>query len=98
DLAADLRERTGMDVELERTSLLFLMYDAGDEVYGRGLWAEYPQLRSRFEWLTPAEVAEAEPALTRDNRGAPRFPGDDQLNPYRLADALRAGARGLGAT
>jgi hydrogen cyanide synthase HcnC len=98
DLAADLRERTGMDVELERTSLLFLMYDAGDEAYGRGLWAEYPQLRSRFEWLTPAEVAEAEPALTRDNRGALRFHGDDQLNPYRLADALRAGARGLGAT
>lgn len=97
-LCADLYERTGMDVELEKTSLLFLMYDEGDEAYARGLWEDYPEQRSRFEWLTAAEVAAEEPALTRELRGALRFNGDDQLNPYRLADALRAGARSLGAT
>jgi hydrogen cyanide synthase HcnC len=97
-LAADLHERTGMDVELEKTSLLFLMYDDGDVAYAQGLWQNYPQQRSRFEWLSPDELAVAEPAVTRDTKGALRFHGDDQLNPYRLADALRAGARGLGAT
>lgn len=97
-LCADLYERTGMDVELEKTSLLFLMYDEGDETYARGLWEDYPDQRPRFEWLSPAEVAVAEPALTKEIRGALRFNGDDQLNPYRLADALRAGARSLGAT
>ena len=97
-LCADLYERTGMDVELEKTSLLFLMYDGGDEAYARGLWEDYPDQRFRFERLTPAEVAAEEPALTREIRGALRFNGDDQLNPYRLADALRAGARSLGAT
>src|SRR5262249_35355816 len=34
----------------------------------------------------------------RDVRGALRFLGDDQVNPYRLADALRAAARKRGAT
>lgn len=97
DLVASLREHTGMDVELERTSLLFLMYDEGDEAYARGLWNDYPQQRHLFEWLTPSDLAAAEPALTRQARGALRFHGDDQVNPYKFADALRAGARALGA-
>jgi hydrogen cyanide synthase HcnC len=96
-LAADLLADSGMDVEFERTSLLFLMYDDGDEHYARELWDEYPDERSLFEWLTPSQLAAAEPALTQDVRGALRFVGDDQLNPYKFADALRAGARALGA-
>ncbi len=96
-LAVDLRADTGMDVELERTSLLFLMYDEGDVAYAQGLWDDYPEQRVLFEWLSPSEVATAEPALTRDVRGALRFLGDDQLNPYKFADALRAGARARGA-
>jgi hydrogen cyanide synthase HcnC len=97
-LAADLRVDAGMDVEFERTSLLFLMYDEGDEAFARGLWDDYPGQRHLIEWLDPRDVARAEPALTRRVRGALRFHGDDQLNPYRFADALRAGARARGAT
>ena len=97
-LAADLRQRAGMDVELETTSLLFVMYDEGDEAFARGLWDDYPQERHLFEWLSPRQLAATEPALTTRVRGALRFHGDDQVNPYRLADALRAGARALGAT
>lgn len=97
-LAADLRVDARMDVEFERTSLLFLMYDEGDEAFARGLWDDYPRQRHLFEWLTPRQVAHAEPALTPRLRGALRFHGDDQINPYRFADALRAGARRRGAT
>jgi hydrogen cyanide synthase HcnC len=96
-LAEDLREASGMDIEFERTSLLFLMYDEGDELYAQALWNDYPDERSLFEWLTPSELAAAEPALSQEVRGALRFQGDDQLNPYKFADALRAGARALGA-
>jgi hydrogen cyanide synthase HcnC len=96
-LAAELLDLTGMDVELERTSLLFLMYDEDDEAYARGLWDDYPERRMLLQWLGPDEVAAEEPALTRDIRGALRFRGDDQVNPYRLADAFRAGARAHGA-
>lgn len=96
-LAEELRESVGMDFELERTSLLFLMYDEGDEAFARPLWENCPCGRSLIDWLTPEEVAKAEPALTHELRGALRFNGDDQVNPYKLADALRAGAVHHGA-
>lgn len=96
-LAEELREIGGVDIELERTSLLFLMYDEADEAFARPLWRNCPCGRALIEWLTPEELARAEPAATRDVRGALRFNGDDQVNPYRLADAYRAAARALGA-
>lgn len=95
-LAEELRETGGLDIELERTSLLFLMYDDADEAFARPLWRNCPCGRALTEWLTPDELARAEPAVTRDVRGALRFNGDDQVNPYRLADAYRAAARALG--
>jgi len=98
ELAESLREDAGMDVEFEPTSLLFLLYDDGDEAYAQALWDDYPDQRALLEWLTPGEVAAAEPAITGRLRGALRFHGDDQINPYKFADALRAGARTLGAT
>ena len=97
ELAKELREAIGMDIELEGTSLLFLMYDEGDETFARPLWKNCPCGRSLIDWLTPEEVAKAEPALTREIRGALRFNGDDQVNPYKTADALRAGAIHHGA-
>jgi hydrogen cyanide synthase HcnC len=96
-LAEELRETGGLDIELERTSLLFLMYDEADEAFAWPLWRNCPCGRGLTEWVTPEELARAEPALTRDVRGALRFNGDDQVNPYRLADAFRAAARALGA-
>lgn len=96
-LAQQLRDGVGMDIELERTSLLFLIFDEGDETFARTLWKDCPCGRQLIDWLTPDEVAAAEPALTRELRGALRFNGDDQVNPYKLADALRAGAIRHGA-
>ena len=96
-LAEELREASGMDIELEPTSLLFLMYDEGEEAYARHLWQSCPRGRSLIDWLTPDDVAKEEPFLTRELRGALRFRGDDQVNPYRFADALRAAARARGA-
>lgn len=96
-LAAELRETGGVDVELERTSLLFIMYEDADVAFATPLWKNCPCGRSLTEWLTPEDLAKAEPAVTREVRGALRFNGDDQLNPYRLADAFRAAARSLGA-
>ncbi len=97
-LAGELREVTGIDFEFERTSLLFLMYDEGDVTFAKPLWERCPCGKELTEWLTPEELAKAEPAVTREVRGALRFHGDDQVNPYRLADAFRTGARNLGAT
>ena len=95
-LAEELREIGGTDIEFERTSLLFIMYDEGDVRFAKPLWENCPCGRSLIDWLTPEELAKAEPAVTREVRGALRFNGDDQVNPYRLADAYRAAARALG--
>ncbi len=97
-LAQELRDGGGLDVEFERTSLLFLMYDEGDVAFAKPLWERCPCGRELTEWLTPEELAKAEPAVTREVRGALRFHGDNQVNPYRLADAFRSAARALGAT
>jgi hydrogen cyanide synthase HcnC len=96
-LAEELRETGGLDIEYEPTSLLFLMYDEGDAAFARPLWERCPCGRGLTEWLTPEEVTKAEPAITREVIGALRFHGDNQVNPYRLADAFRASARALGA-
>jgi len=97
-LAESLWREADMDIELETTSLLFLIYDEADELYAQSLSRDYAHLGRLLEWLTPEQVAAEEPALTRHLLGALRFHGDDQVNPYKLADALRAGARSLGAT
>lgn len=95
-LATELHEAGGVDIELERTSLLFVMYDEADVAFATPLWQHCPCGRSLTEWMTPEELAKAEPAVTREVRGALRFNGDDQVNPYRLADAYRAAAQRLG--
>jgi hydrogen cyanide synthase HcnC len=97
-LAEELRETSGMDIELERASLLFLMYEDSDVAFGRSLWQHCPYGCNLIDWVTPEDLAKAEPALTREVRGALRFNGEGQVNPHRLADAFRAGARRLGAT
>lgn len=97
-LADELRDLAGMDIEYDRNSLLFLMYDDGDEAFARQLWKDCPCGRSLSEWVTPDELARVEPAVTREARGALRFNGDDQVNPYRLADAFRGALRTLGGT
>lgn len=96
-LAEELHETGGLDIEFERTSLLFLMYDEADEAFARPLLQNCPCGRSLTEWLTQEDLAHAEPAVTRHVRGALRFNGDDQVNPYGLADAYRAAAQALGA-
>jgi hydrogen cyanide synthase HcnC len=96
-LAEELRETGGIDIEFERTSLLFLMYDDADVAFAMPLWEHCPCGRSLTAWVEPHDLAEAEPAVTRGVRGALRFNGDDQVNPYRLADGFRAAAHAFGA-
>lgn len=97
-LAAELAEATGIDIEWERTSLLFLLLDDGDESFARSLLARWPADLDPPARVAADELARAEPAASRQARGALRFEGDDQVNPYKLADALRAAAVEHGAT
>jgi hydrogen cyanide synthase HcnC len=94
----ELQQWGGLNIEFEKTSLLFVMYDDIDVAFAKALLAKFPRDQSLMEWVTTDELAECEPAVTANNRGALRFISDDQVNPYRFADAMRAGARSRGAT
>jgi hydrogen cyanide synthase HcnC len=96
-LAEELKAIGGIDIEFERTSLLFVTYDDGDVSFAHGLMQNAPVAAGSIEWMSSQTLYNAEPAITRDNLGALRFHGDDQVNPYKLADAYRAAARALGA-
>lgn len=97
-LAGALRDACGKDVEWERSSLYFLVFDDADESFARSVQGACRGVVDSTEWLAPEDVAAAEPAITREVRGALAFHGDDQINPYRLADALRDAARARGAS
>ena len=97
-LAEELKQWGGLDMEFEKTSLLFVMYDDIDVAFANALLAKFPREKSLMEWLSTDELAKCEPAITPNNRGALRFTSDHQVSPYRFADALRAGARSRGAT
>jgi hydrogen cyanide synthase HcnC len=97
-LANELLETGGIDFEYEQTSLLYLMYDEGDISFAKTLYQNCPCGNSLIDWISPQELAQAEPAITPQILGALRFNGDNQVNPYALSDAYRAAARNLGAS
>jgi glycine oxidase len=96
--ASALREETGIDIELDCTGTLCLAFTEEDE-------REHAR---RFEWqrreglmverLSAAEVCALEPNLSRDARGALRFPRAWQVENRRLCEALARAARLAGAS
>ncbi len=96
-LAGELRDASGIDIEWDRTSLLFILFDEGDVAFGRNVQERFPGGGRSVTWLGADDLAKAEPAVSRSALGALRFLGDDQVNPYKLADAFRAAARAKGA-
>lgn len=97
DLARELKEVGGLDIEFERTGLIFVMLDEADATFAHMLMEKFPRDKSLLRWISREELNRDEPAVCADNHGGLRFLSDDQVNPYRFADALRAAARRCGA-
>src|SRR6516162_5999172 len=94
-LAGELRELTGIDIELTRgPGLLFLFYDERQQRFAESL-RRLPTIR--LEMLSAAEVARMEGRLTRELLGAALLFGEHQVNPMLLAEAFKQGAVRLGA-
>ena len=97
ELARELEDLTGIDIELDSgPGLLFLMQTARQQAVvdnvARGLPDGFV-----LELLSPAEVAELEPAVSDDIIGAALLPGEDQVNPMMLAEAYKRAALACGA-
>src|SRR4051812_27665116 len=65
-LAEELREVSGMDIEWEKTSLVFVMFDDGDVAFARSVRELCPGGASTTTWLSPEELARSEPHVARD--------------------------------
>ena len=96
-LAAELEQVTGIDVEYEENSLLFVMFDEADEMFAQTLMSRNDNAAESMQLLSASDLMALEPAINPESRGALRMIGDNQLNPYKFAEALRVGAGKRGA-
>lgn len=94
DLALELRERTGLDIEYETGGNLHCFLDEGDEAVGRAACAWQREAGLKAELLSRADAVALEPDLSPEVRGALFFPEDHWVNNPRLVTAL-AGAAAL---
>uniref|UniRef100_A0A7C5RVR0 Glycine oxidase ThiO n=1 Tax=Thermomicrobium roseum TaxID=500 RepID=A0A7C5RVR0_THERO len=94
-VVADLRERTGIDVEFRHTGALLLALTLDEE---EALRAALPVLRTRDAaccWLDHHELRQLEPAVSPLFRGALLLPFEHQVLSPRLVEAFaRAAALG----
>jgi glycine oxidase len=94
---AELKERTGIDIELLRWGILYLAFDE----------TETKAIAKRYEWqkeaglpvesITPDELRKIEPFLAEDIRGALLFPKDWHVNNLNMTRAYALAAQDLGA-
>lgn len=94
--AGQLRDETGIDIELDQTGTLYVALTDHDveEIERRFRWQQSQQLA--VERLTAADARLFEPALSPRTRLALRFPRDTQVEPRRLVAALAAAAQARG--
>jgi glycine oxidase len=94
--ANELKEETGIDVELDLTGTLYLALTADDEV----------EIENRFTWQTKAglpverlaasDALSLEPCISKSVRAALLFPLDSQVENRRLVEALAQSCRQQG--
>ncbi len=89
DLAAELLEETGIDIELDRSGTLYLAFTDEDvaEVHNRMRWQRKAGLA--VEHLSADAARQAEPFISTDIRGALFFPNDWQVDNRKLLSALK---------
>ncbi|MBI4588099.1 MAG: glycine oxidase ThiO [Candidatus Rokubacteria bacterium] len=88
DLAFELSERTGLDIEYETGGNLHCFLDEGDEAVGRAACAWQREAGLKAELLGRADALALEPDLSAEVRGALFLPDDHWVNNPRLVTAL----------
>ena len=92
DLAAELRDRTGVDVEYQTGGNLVCFLDEGDEAVGRAAHAWQVESGLKAELLGPEDARRLEPDLSPEIRSALFLPEDHWVNNPRLVAALAQAA------
>lgn len=96
DFAAELTDRTGVDVGYRRTGTVSVAWDAADLAALRDLRAFQLDAGLDVDLLTGAELRRLEPHLSPGLPGGTFAVDDHQVEPARLLDALFAAAAAAG--
>src|SRR2546421_5941410 len=95
--AEQLREESGVDIELDRTGTLYLAFTEEDEEEALRRFAWQTRAGLEVERLRADEARALEPNVSPHVRAALRFPRDWQVENRRLVRALAASAERFGA-
>ena len=95
--AADLKELTGVDVELRQEGTLVLAFTSDDQARINHHLEFQQKLGLPLGWISAAETRRREPHLAGKLAGAVWSPEDHQVDNRKLATALRIAAERAGA-
>ena len=98
DLAAALRETTGLDIGFWRSGIARIAFDDAVAAQVRDEVAQQRQAGLRCDWLEPDDLVERFPGAAPGARGALFAPEDGAVDPAALTKALLTDARRLGVT
>ncbi len=96
DLARELREVTGIDIEYRTEGTLYLAFTNEDEEELEQRWQWQRAAGLKVEKLSAEGISKLEPILNPKLRWALRFPDDHQVNNRLLLTALEGAARKAG--
>ena len=97
ELAPQLRDESGIDIELEECGELILALDEGDVISLQGLTRQLVALGADARWVEPDDLVEMEPWINPAVVGAVYEPDVCRVNNQRLSDALARAAALHGA-
>ena len=98
DVAAELREASGVDIELIPSGVLRVVYSGREEEELRAATAWQAGADMEIRWLSAEETYGLEPLLAPGVRCAIYSPQEQHVNPARLAHAFAKAAAVFGAT
>lgn len=92
DLAVELRDETGVDIELQAQGNLFCFLDEGDQALGRSAFEWQREAGLKAELLSREDALRIEPELSSEIRGALFMAEDSWVNNVKLVGALAQAA------
>jgi glycine oxidase len=95
--ASELRQASGIDVELRTEGTLVVALTADDQARLHHQLVFQHKLDLPLQWITATETRQREPRLAGKLAGAVWSPEDHQVDNRKLASALRIAAEGKGA-
>ncbi len=98
DLAAELLEETGIDIEFDRSGTLLAAFVDKDAEYIRSLFVRQREMGFSVHHLSRAETLAAEPRIAKAVRESLFYPRDWQVENRKLLTALEKSIKSMGVS